>query len=366
MGCDSATGQARRGDSGAGNLTAREVEVLRFAAMGLPNNQIAARLGISRRTVDDHLSVMLRRAHARDRGEMIARGYAAEILLGWPPHWSGKLSLLIRQGQGCCAPDVQAAPPPDDTAVADAQRVSENPARNTRCSVTSNARFLDTFGSTEQFHANRGETVLAAPEPPRATRATRVLVGYARASTRDEHLNHQIDALRAVGCSSIVAEHSKNGERHELRRLLDAVRPGDVVVVASLGRLSRSLKELLSLVAEMRSRGVGLRALRESLDTTAPGGRLIFDVFAALEELLHELITERTHEGLAIARSHGRFGGRPTVMTPEKIAAARALLPETTIAAVARQIGVSRGTLYAHMDAITAARRQSNSTTASA
>ncbi len=264
--------------------------------MGLRNNQIAAHLGIARRTVDDHLSVMLRRAQARNRGELIARGYAAEILVGWPPHWSGKRSLLIRHRTRYQSPDVQAEQPVNESAAADPQRVSESPARNPPCPITSDALFLDTCGGTEQAHADCGGTVLGAAEPPGPTRA---LIGYARASISDQHPNRQIDALRAVGCNTIFADKTagKNSERRELRRLLDAVRPGDVVVVASL-RLSRSLQDLIPLVAGLRGRGVGFKTLRESLDTTAPGGRLIFDVFAALAELLRELMTERTREGL--------------------------------------------------------------------
>jgi len=201
--------------------------------------------------------------------------------------------------------------------------------------------------------------VRGAAEPPRATGA---LMGYTRASTCDQNLNRQIDALSAVGCNSIFAdkEPGKNSERRELRRLFDAARPGDILVVASLGRLSRSVQDLIPLVVGLRDRGIGFKTLHEGLDTTAPDGRLIFDVFAALAELLRELIIEGTHEGLATARSRGRVGGRPTVMTAEKITAARALLVETSIAAIARHIGVSRGTLYAHMDAIVAGRRRSN------
>jgi hypothetical protein len=86
---------------------------------------------------------------------------------------------------------------------------------------------------------------------------------------------------------------------------------------------------------------------------TTPGGRLVFHVFAALAEFIRELIVEGTREGLEAARARGRVGGRPVVMTPEKIVAARSLLPDNSISAIARMVGVSRGTLYAHMSAIT-------------
>jgi len=237
--------------------------------------------------------------------------------------------------------------------------VSENAARNPRCPVTPDALFLDTCGGAQPAPAGPGETVPGAAGPPRATGA---LIGYARASLCGQHLNRQIEALRAAGCHSIFADQKpgKNSERRELRRLLDAARPGDILVVASLGRLSRSVPDLIGLVAGLRDRGVGFKTLQEGLDTTAPGGQLIFGVFVALAALPRELIAEGTREGLSTARSRGRAGGRPTVMTAEKITAARALLAHTTIAAIARQIGVSRGTLYAHMDAITTGRHRSN------
>ena len=184
---------------------------------------------------------------------------------------------------------------------------------------------------------------------------TGALVGYARVSTRDQNLDRQTDALTEAGCLRIFADRKsgKSSARPELGKALDFMRPGDTLVVASLDRLSRSLQDLITIVADLRRRGVGFQSLHEQLDTTTPGGRLIFHVFAALAEFIRELIVEGTREGLDAARARGRVGGRPPVMTPEKIQAARALLPDNSISAIARIVGVSRGTLYAHMDAIT-------------
>ena len=102
-----------------------------------------------------------------------------------------------------------------------------------------------------------------AAGPPGATGA---LIGYARASLCGQHLNPQIEALRAAGCHSIFADQKtgKNRERRELRRLLDAARPGDILVVASLGRLSRSVPDLIGLVAGLRDRGLGFKTLQEN------------------------------------------------------------------------------------------------------
>jgi hypothetical protein len=101
---------------------------------------------------------------------------------------------------------------------------------------------------------------------------------------------------------------------------------GDPLIVPSLDRLSRSLQDLITTVGDLRRRGIGFTSLHESLDTTTPGGRLVFHVFAALAEFIRELIASGTREGLAAARARGRVGGRPTVVTPEIIRAARDML----------------------------------------
>lgn len=318
---DEVAGQAKRCSCGAGHLTTRQIEILRLAATGLSSDQIAAQLSISSRTVDDHLGVMYRRTQARQRSELVARAYAAGILASWPPRWSGKHCLRAW--------------------------MPENDVGN--CRILQDSRFRDNASGWEQAGAP-GETA-----PVGADVLTGVLVGYARQSGRDQDLSQQITPLRAIGCRSIFVDKlsGKDREHRELRRLLGGIRPGDTLVVASMDRVACSLQELIWLVAELRRRRVGLKALRENLDTTAPGGSLIFDVFTALAEFLRGLVSESTHRGLAAARVRGRTGGRPTVMTAEKIAAARELLPENSMAAIARKIGVSRGTLYAHMEAIT-------------
>ena len=113
--------------------------------------------------------------------------------------------------------------------------------------------------------------------------------------------------------------------RPQLDRLLDQLRPGDTVVVWRLDRLGRSLKHLIELIEDLAEREVGFRSLTEGMDTTTSGGKLVFSIFGALAEFERSLIRERTMAGLAAARSRGRVGGRPSVMTPEKIKVARDL-----------------------------------------
>jgi DNA invertase Pin-like site-specific DNA recombinase len=143
----------------------------------------------------------------------------------------------------------------------------------------------------------------------------------------------------------------RDTDRPQLVVCLEFMAAGDTLVVPSLDRLSRSLQDLITVVADLRRRGVGFTSLHESLDTTTAGGRLVFHVFAALAEFIRELIVSGTREGLAAARTRGRVGGRPTVVTPEILGAARDMLPnpEASITAIAKLLGVSPGTLYNHV-----------------
>lgn len=182
---------------------------------------------------------------------------------------------------------------------------------------------------------------------------TDIKIGYARVSTGGQKHDRQLDALRRAGCRRIFAD-KKSGEdtgRPELAAALEFMQPGDTLVVPSLDRFGRSLQDLITMVGDLRKRQVGFTSLHENLDTTTPGGRLVFHVFAALAEFIRELIISGTREGLAAARERGRTGGRPTVATPDIIRAARDMLPNPghSITSIARLLGVSPGTLYNHI-----------------
>lgn len=176
------------------------------------------------------------------------------------------------------------------------------------------------------------------------------LFGYARVSTGAQDLALQRDALNAAGCLRIFEDTASGAldDRPQLAELLDDLREGDTLVVWRLDRLGRSLRHLIDTVTALADRGVGFCSLRESIDTTTPGGRLVFDVFTALAEFERDLISERTRAGLAAARARGRKGGRQTVMTPSKLAVAREMYDSRkhTTAAIAAVVGVSRATLY--------------------
>jgi DNA invertase Pin-like site-specific DNA recombinase len=179
------------------------------------------------------------------------------------------------------------------------------------------------------------------------------LLGYARVSTTDQDPALQLDALEAAGCVKTFTDKTSGtlDRRPQLDRLLDQLRPGDTVVVWRLDRLGRSLRHLIALSEDLMDRQVGLRSLQESLDTTTASGRLFFKIMGSLAEFERDLISERTKAGLAAARARGRKGGRPPVMTPSKIKMARQMYDsrEHTVQEIAQTVGVSRKTVYRHL-----------------
>ncbi|HAW36811.1 MAG TPA: recombinase [Erythrobacter sp.] len=180
-----------------------------------------------------------------------------------------------------------------------------------------------------------------------------MLVGYARVSTRDQSPALQLDALREAGCERVFTEKASGAarDRPELKAALDYIRAGDTLVVWKLDRLARSVRQLVETAEDLANREIGLRVLTQAIDTTSPGGRLVFHVFAAVAEFERELTLERTHAGLAKAKALGRRGGRKPAMGPAEIKRAKAMLadPEITVEEVAQQIGVRPSTLYRHI-----------------
>jgi DNA invertase Pin-like site-specific DNA recombinase len=179
------------------------------------------------------------------------------------------------------------------------------------------------------------------------------LLGYARVSTTDQQPHLQIDNLQHAGCYRAFTEAASGtrADRPALQQLLDQLRPGDTLVVWKLDRLGRSLRHLVDTVTGLAERGVGFRSLQEALDTTTPGGKLVFHVFAALAEFERDLVRERTSAGLAAARARGHRGGRPSVMNAHKLQVAREMHAsgQYTVAAIAEALGVSRASVYRHL-----------------
>ena len=196
----------------------------------------------------------------------------------------------------------------------------------------------------------------STPSPvPTAAPAPGTRLGYARVSTEDQNLDLQRDALAQAGCRQLYEEKAsgKGADRPELDHVLADLRPGDTLVVWRLDRLGRNLADLVRIVSDLRNKGVGFESLTERIDTVTATGELVFHLFASLAQFERNLIRERTRAGLASARARGRKGGRPPKLGPKEVREIRVLLrdPEVTVSSVAKRYGVSRVTLYAHLNA---------------
>ena len=178
-------------------------------------------------------------------------------------------------------------------------------------------------------------------------------IGYARISTHDQNLDLQRDALTKAGCAKLFTDtiSGANADRPGLAQALDFARDGDILVVWKLDRLGRSLRDLIATITTLHEKGVGFKSITESIDTTTPGGKLIFHVFGALAEFERDLIRERTHAGLTAARARGKVGGRPRVLSPKKVTQLQALAADrtNTIADILDTLNISRTTYYRYV-----------------
>jgi len=181
-------------------------------------------------------------------------------------------------------------------------------------------------------------------------------LGYARVSTHEQTLDLQLDALKGAACDQVYTDtiSGTKDARPGLDSVLAYARPGDTIVVWKLDRLGRSLKHLIEVVEDLERRGVGFRTLTENLDTTTPGGKLIFHIFGALAEFERNLIRERTLAGLTAARARGRKGGRkPIISDDRRLQLVKQLAAEksNSVAFICQTLGISRSTFYRYIKA---------------
>jgi DNA invertase Pin-like site-specific DNA recombinase len=183
-------------------------------------------------------------------------------------------------------------------------------------------------------------------------------IGYARVSTCEgqQVFDRQVDALRGAGCERVYDDRGSGAspDRPGLKACLDYLRKDDVLVVLDLDRLGRRAGELIRLVDELESRGIGFRALNAAFDTTTPAGRAFLQIQAAFAEMERNLIRQRIAEGIAAARARGRQGGRPRVMTLEKLRYAQHLMADQSrsIPAICHELGgLPASTLYHYLHA---------------
>jgi DNA invertase Pin-like site-specific DNA recombinase len=147
-----------------------------------------------------------------------------------------------------------------------------------------------------------------------------MLIGYARISTSEQDTKTQVAALQSAGCELVFREKASGGrwERPELHKLLSQLRKGDVLVVWKLDRLSRSLRDVLTLMERIQERKAGFRSLTEAVDTTTPAGRMMMQMVGAFAEFERAMLKQRTKAGLDAARKEGRIGGRRPKLKPQQ------------------------------------------------
>src|SRR3982751_1987145 len=176
-----------------------------------------------------------------------------------------------------------------------------------------------------------------------------MLIGYARVSTNGQETAAQAAALKAAGCERIYREKASGGrwDRPELHRLLDQLRKGDVLVVWKLDRLSRSLRDVLTIMERLGESGAGFRSLTEAIDTTTPAGRMMMQMVGAFAEFEKSMLRERTKAGLDAARQEGRIGGRRPKLSPQQQAEIRRMVSrgDKTAADAARLFRVHPATI---------------------
>jgi DNA invertase Pin-like site-specific DNA recombinase len=174
-------------------------------------------------------------------------------------------------------------------------------------------------------------------------------IGYARSSTIDQEAGYQaqIKALNGAGCDKIFSEKvSSVATREQLDAALDYAREGDALVVTKLDRLARSVAHLVSIGERLDAKGISLKVLEQSIDTSTPTGRLMFNMLGAIAQFERELMLERQREGVAKAKAEGKYKGRtPTVRA--KAAEVRRLHSEAIGATeIAKRLRISRASVY--------------------
>ncbi|MEM6845704.1 MAG: recombinase family protein [Bacteroidota bacterium] len=177
-----------------------------------------------------------------------------------------------------------------------------------------------------------------------------MIIGYARISTKDQKLDAQIDTLKTNGAEQIYSDIASGAKssRPGLDDMKSHLRKGDTLVIQRLDRLGRSMKDLVDWVQWLEDKGVKFKSLDDGIDTSTPGGKLVFHIFGALAEFERNLIRERTRSGLKAARSRGKIGGRKRVLSDKDQNRLKSLYDssEFTIPELMEQFSCSRATLY--------------------
>lgn len=175
-------------------------------------------------------------------------------------------------------------------------------------------------------------------------------IGYARVSSSRQTAARQDEALAELGVDKVFIEKAgaKNANRPELKKMLEYLRDGDIVVVADISRLARSTRDLLSIMDNINHKHAGFVSLKENIDTTTPQGRFILTIFGALAELERDNILGRQREGIDAAKARGKKFGRPVMDFPknwEKIYK-QWKAGKVSPTEAAKELGLKRPTFY--------------------
>ena len=173
--------------------------------------------------------------------------------------------------------------------------------------------------------------------------------GYARVSTEDQNPAMQLAALKKAGCKTVFKDEVTGAHvnRPALTRCLKKLETGDTLIVWKLDRLGRSLRDLITMLDDFRSKGIRFLSLTEAINTETPTGRAMWQMIGVLAELERSLIVERTRAGVKAAHRRGVKFGRKAKLTPDRLTHARKLIGDgNTATEAARIMGVGRSTLY--------------------
>lgn len=144
-------------------------------------------------------------------------------------------------------------------------------------------------------------------------------VGYVRVSSQGQNTARQEVLMQELGVERIFIDKQsgKDTSRPELKRMMEYVRDGDVVIVESISRFARNTRDLLELVEQLTSKNVEFVSKKEALDTSTPSGRFVLTIFGAVAQLEREYLLQRQKEGIAIAKQEGKYKGRKPLDRPE-------------------------------------------------
>lgn len=180
-----------------------------------------------------------------------------------------------------------------------------------------------------------------------------MIIGYARVSTQDQKLDLQINELEKAGCERVFSE-SVSGVTRERRELIEAVkilREGDVFVIWKLDRLGRSVRDLVEFANMLNEKGVFLKSISDSIDTSTPSGKFFFHITASFAEFERNLIRERTMAGLKAAREKGRLGGRPRAIDAKTFDIAKKMKSsgDFSVAEICRRLNIKKRSFYRYI-----------------